>query len=414
MSDHQLAQGAPIVVIGAGQAGFAAANKLRDLGHTGPITLVGDEPVPPYQRPPLSKAYLLGEMTRERLFLRPPGYYADRDLTLRLECVATEIRLPEQKVLLSDGSTLPYERLLLATGARPRALPVSVTQGFSGLLAVRNLADADALGKAFLPGQRLLVVGGGYIGLEAAASAIKLGLKVTLIEATDRILQRVAAAETSDYFRQLHLSHGVDIREGADLSHLVGDGGRVTGAVLTSGERLPADLVVVGIGVLPNVELAAAAGITIANGIAVDEFCRTSAPGVFAAGDCTSFPFRERRIRLESVGNAIDQAEAAAANMVGQTRPYHAKPWFWSDQYDVKLQIAGLARHYDRVVLRPGSGAARSFWYFHRDQLEAVDAMNDPKAFMLARRLLESGAAINAEAVASPAADLRSFLSASH
>lgn len=407
---EQLAPSAPIVVIGAGQAGFAAANKLRDLGHAGPITLVGDEPELPYQRPPLSKGYLLGDLSRERLFLRPADYYVTRDLTVIRGQAAQEIRTGAGQVILQDGTGLRYERLLIATGARPRLLPQAMGGDLEGVLTVRSLADADAMGRAFQPGHHLLVVGGGYIGLEAAASAIKLGLRVTLIETADRILKRVAAAETSDYFRSLHLSHGVDLREGIGLSHLIGTEGRVTGAVLSNGEKLAVDVVVAGIGVLPNTKIAETAGVALENGIRVDSFCQTSDPAIFAAGDCASFPHRGGRIRLESVGNAIDQAEAAAANMLGQTREYIAKPWFWSDQFDIKLQIAGLAGNHDSVVSRGGATAARSHWYFRAGQLEAVDAMNDPKVFMIAKRLLESGKPVDPALVANPESDLRSLL----
>ncbi|KRW97648.1 pyridine nucleotide-disulfide oxidoreductase [Paracoccus sp. MKU1] len=398
---------APIVVIGAGQAGLAAASKLRDLGHAGPLTLVGDEPEPPYQRPPLSKAYLLGEMARERLFLRPSAFYAERDLTLLTGRNATEIRRDERQVMLSDGSALPYQHLLLATGARPRLLPGPDLQG---VLVMRSLADADRLAEAVRPGLRLLVIGGGYIGLEAAATAVKLGLQVTLVEAAPRILGRVAAVETSDYFRELHRAHGVDLREGVGLAHLTEAAGRVTGAVLTDGSHLPADLVVVGIGVLPNIELAQAAGLTCDNGISVDAYCRSSDPAIFAAGDCASFPWRNQRIRLESVGNAIDQAEVAATNMLGESCEYQAKPWFWSDQFDVKLQIAGLCGRHDRVVTRAGAGAGRSHWYFHGDRLEAVDAMNDPRVFMVAKRVLEGDRPVDAAFIADPANDLRALL----
>lgn len=410
MARSEFSPTAPVVVIGAGQAGFAAAAKLRDLGHTGPLTLVGEEPVAPYQRPPLSKAYLLGDMARDRLFLRAPEFYRDRDVTLLTGVRATEIRAARGAVLLSDGAELPYERLLIATGARPRALPGVIGGDLDGVLLVRALADADAMARAFQPGRRLLVVGGGYIGLEAAASAVKLGLRVTLIEAADRILGRVAAAETANYFRELHLGHGVDLREGIGLDRLVGADGRLVAAELSDGTRLPVDVVVAGIGVLPNVEIAETASLAIENGIRVDALCRTSDPAIYAAGDCASFPHEGRRIRLESVGNAIDQAEAAAAAIMGETAPYVARPWFWSDQYDVKLQIAGLSYGYDRVVTRPGQGQAHSIWYFKGDRLRAVDAMNEPKVFMVAKRLLEAGGTVSPAEAADPATDLRALL----
>ena len=400
-----------MVIIGAGQAGFAAAEKLRDLGHTGPSTMIGAEPVPPYQRPPLSKAYLLGDMARERLFLRPTDHYAKRQIDLRLGQSVHSIRTETRQVVLTDGSSAPYDRLLLATGAAPRRLPAAVGGDLNGVLTMRVLADADAFAEAIRTAKHLLVVGGGYVGLEAAASARKLGLKVTLIEAADRILKRVASVETSAHFRALHQSHGVDLREGVGLSCLIGSGGKVVAAELSDGSTVAADLVLVGIGVAPNVELAEEARLTLDASIAVDAFCQTSAPGIFAAGDCTSFPWNGRRIRLESVGNAIDQAEVAAANMLGQNLPYQARPWFWSDQYDTKLQIAGLARDYDRVVVRPSAtAAAKSIWYFAGARLEAVDAINEPRVYMIAKRLLEAGQSPAPDLVADAASDLRSLI----
>lgn len=401
----------PVVIIGAGQAGASAAFKLRDLGHDGPITLLGAETAPPYQRPPLSKSYLLGDMARDRLLLRPEEQYVRQGIDLRTGLSAVAIRPEASEVALSDGTTLAYGRLLLATGARVRRLPDAIGGDLSGVFYMRDLADADAFSGAVRAARHLLVVGGGYVGLEAAASARKLGLKVTLIEAADRILKRVASPETAAHFRALHLAHGVDLREGIGLSRLEGRGASVQEAVLEDGSRLEVDLVLVGIGVQPNVEIAQAAGLVTQNGIAVDAFCQTSVPGIFAAGDCASFPWRGDRIRLESVGNAIDQAEAAAANMLGRRQVYQAKPWFWSDQYDTKMQIAGLSRHFDRVVARQGpAGGAQSFWYFGNDRLEAVDAINDPRAFMIARRLLEAGAPVDPGIIGDPSADLMGLL----
>ena len=407
---HPDAPHGPMVIIGAGQAGFAAAEKLRDLGHTGPVTLIGAEPIPPYQRPPLSKAYLLGDMARERLFLRPADHYARRQIDLRLGQGVQAIRTEARQVVLTDGSALPYDRLLLATGATPRRLPAAMGGDLTGVLTMRDLADADAFAEAVRTAGHLLVVGGGYVGLEAAASARKLGLKVTLIEAADRILKRVASAETSAHYRALHLSHGVDLREGLGLKCLIGNGGKVVAAELSDGSTVTADLVLVGIGVAPNVAVAEAAGLTLDAGIAVDAFCQSSAFGVFAAG---AIPWDRRRIRLESVGNAIDLAEVAAADMLWQQLPYQARPWFWSDQYDTKLQIAGLAQDYDRVVVRQGaSAAAKSIWYFAAAKLEAVDAINEPRVYMIAKRLLEAGRTVSPDLVADAASDLRSLIAA--
>lgn len=396
-----------IIVVGGGQAGAALVAKLRGLGYAGKLTLIGAERALPYQRPPLSKKYLLGEMALERLFLRPESFYAENDIEIRTGAVVTAIDTAARTVSIG-GERLSWDRLALTTGSKPRRLPDGCGGDLAGVHYMRNLMDADRIAPDFQPGKRVLVIGGGYIGLESAAVAAMRGLKVTLIEMAPRILARVAAPETSDFFRELHRSHGVDIREGTGLETLIGENGRVTGARLSTGEEIEADLVIVGIGITPDTDLAEAAGLHIKNGIAVDEFCRTSDPRIWAAGDCSSFPWRGGRIRLESVQNAIDHAEHAAATMLGSTDPYLPSPWFWSDQYDCKLQIAGLNAGYDRVLTRPGTReGGRSIWYFAGDQLLAVDAMNDPKAYMTGKRWLEAGTAPDPARIADPDVDLR-------
>ncbi len=397
-----------IVVIGAGQAGAELAAALRAGGFDGRLTLVGEEDAPPYQRPPLSKKYLLGEMTAERLWLRPPEFYAEQRIELALGVPALAIDRADRTVRLADGRALGWDRLALTTGTRPRLLPAAQGGDLAGVHPVRTLADVDAMAADFAPGRRALIVGGGYIGLEAAAVAAAKGLAVDLVEAAPRILGRVASPQTSDYFRALHAAHGVRIREGVGLERLTGGAGRVAGATLADGTRLEADFALVGIGVLPNDGLAAGAGLALENGIAVDAFCATSDPAIFAAGDCASFPWRGRRIRLESVQNAIDQAKAAAAAMLGLPVAYDPVPWFWSDQYDVKLQIAGLNAGWDRIETRPGArDGARSVWYFGAGRLLAVDAMNDPRAYMTAKRWLEGGVSPDPDRIADPAVDLR-------
>ena len=389
---------AGIVVVGAGQAGAALVAKLRALGHDGPLTLIGAEPVPPYQRPPLSKAYLLGEMDMERLFLRPESYYTEQGITLITDAAVTALDPARRQIRMGD-QTLDYEQLALTTGAIPRRLPAALGGDLAAVHTVRTLADVDRMAPEFVAGRRMVVIGGGYIGLEAAAVGAKRGLAVTVIEAAPRILQRVAAAETSDYMRQLHAGQGVTLLEGTPLERLEGRDGRV----------IAADIVVCGIGITPDDALAQAAGLTIDNGIATNAQGRTSDPHVWAAGDCASFPWRGEQMRLESVQNAIDQAECVAANMLGADQPYDPVPWFWSDQYDMKLQIAGLGTGHDRVIVRE-SGSARSHWYFGGGTFLAVDAMNDPRAFMLGKRLLTQRRSPDPARLADPAVDLKDLL----
>lgn len=398
-----------IIVIGAGQAGASLTVKLRNLGYTGDITLIGEESVPPYQRPPLSKGYLLGDMTRERLFLRPEEFYQNQNITLRLGNTVTSID-PDAKTVSIGDEVLNYDELALTTGSTPHYLPAAIGGDLQGVHVVRTLADIDAMEPEFAAGKNVLIVGGGYIGLEAAAVAAKLGLNVTLVEMADRILQRVAAPQTSDYFRDLHAGHGVNILEGVGLDHLSGDS-RVSSATLTNGTTIAVDFVITGVGIKPTTELAETIDITLENGIKTDAQGRTSTPNIWAAGDCASFPYRGSRIRLESVPNAIDQAEVVAENMLGAGKSYIATPWFWSDQYDVKLQIAGLNTGYDNVVTRIGDKAgAQSHWYYVGDTLLAVDAMNDARAYMIGKRLIEAGKSPAPDVIASSDTDLKALL----
>ncbi|MBJ3761657.1 FAD-dependent oxidoreductase [Maribius pontilimi] len=400
-----------IVVIGAGQAASVLIGTLRSDGFDGDITLVGAEPELPYQRPPLSKGYLLGDIARERLFLRPASFYADNDVALMLGTAASDIDLSARTLQVGD-TRLHYDQLALCTGLSPRALPPEIGGDLDGVFTVRTLADVDQMAAPLRAAERLLVIGGGYIGLEAAAVARKLGVKVTLLEAAPRILGRVAASETADYFRALHRHHGVDIREAVALERLVGNGA-VTGAELKDGSRLACDMAIVGIGLLPRAALAETAGLRTESGIAVDRFGRTSDPHVWAAGDCAALEHRGQRLRIESVGNAIDMGEAVARNMLGADTPYVPKPWFWSDQYDVKLQIAGLNVGYDRIVVRPGrSDGEVSHWYYGGDTLLAVDAMNDARAYMIGKRLIEAGKSPPSKLVGDADTDLKTLLTA--
>ena len=396
-----------IVIIGAGQAGASLAITLRAKGYKGDVTLIGEEPVPPYQRPPLSKKYLLGDMALDRLYLRPSDFYTEQLISLRLNCQVTKINCAENTISIGD-ETLTYEHLALTTGSSPRRLPAAIGGTLNGVFAMRSLADVDAMQPAFERGGHVLIIGGGYIGLEAAAVAAAKGLQVTLVEMANRILQRVACTETSDYFRALHESHGVRILEGVRLERLTGEG-NVTGAILSNGKVLEINFAIVGVGILPATNLAEAAGVTLNNGIETNSQGQTSVSNVWAAGDCASFPYQGRRIRLESVPNAIDQAEVVAANMLGAAQDYIATPWFWSDQFGVKLQIAGLNTGFTDIIVR-NSGSARSHWYYNSNTLLAVDAMNDPRAYMVAKRLIEAGKSADPIIVTNPQSDLKMLL----
>ncbi|WP_108484401.1 NAD(P)/FAD-dependent oxidoreductase [Oceaniglobus ichthyenteri] len=400
---------ADIVVIGGGQAGSSLVARLREQGFEGGVTLVCGESVPPYQRPPLSKAYLLGDMDEARLYLRPESYYAEKGIELVLGAETVAIDRVAKTVTLADR-VLPYDQLALTTGSHPRRLPAAMGGDLAGVHVVRTLADVDGMQPGFGPGKRALIVGGGYIGLEAAAVARKLGVEVTLVEMAPRILQRVAAPETSDYFRALHTAKGVAIREGLGLERLLGDT-HVTGARFSDGSEIAVDFVIVGVGIAPATELAEAAGVAVDNGIVVDAQGRTSDPHIWAAGDCAIFPRHGQMIRLESVQNAIDQAEQVADNMLGAGVDYDPKPWFWSDQYDVKLQIAGLNTGYDRVVVRK-TGDSVSHWYYGGETLLAVDAMNDPRNYMIGKRLIEAGKSPAPDVIANPETDMKALLKA--
>ena len=401
-----------LVIVGAGQAAFALASKLRALKDERPITIVGSEDAYPYQRPPLSKKYLLGEMSFDRLMFRPEEWYAENNVDMRLSTLVEEIDRSAKTLRMQDGGTLSYDRLVLATGAAPRLLPASIGGDLEGVLTVRDKRDADRLMEEMKPGRRLLVIGGGYIGLEAAAVARKLGLEVTLIEMADRILQRVAAKETADIMRGVHQAHGVSIREKTGLVRLVGMDGRVAAAELSDGSTLDVDFVIVGIGVTPNDRLARESGLDVGNGIVVDDHTRTSDSAIHAVGDCALLPWRGQHVRLESVQNAVDQAEAAAAVLTGAATAYDPKPWFWSDQYDAKLQIAGFNLGYDETMLRQGAREGSwSVWYFRDGRFVAVDAVNDAKAYVAGKKLLDTGAEPDRAILADASADLKLLLS---
>ncbi|MGH8250196.1 MAG: NAD(P)/FAD-dependent oxidoreductase [Steroidobacteraceae bacterium] len=378
-----------IVVAGSGHAAAQAVDSLRRDGFGGRLVMVAAEPVLPYQRPPLSKKYLAGELERDRLPFRHAAYYEGIHCELMLGNPLTGIDAAARKLKLADGGTLDYDRLVLAIGGHARPLLVPGAD-LAGVHVLRTLADVDAIRARISPGVRVAIVGAGYIGLECAATLRKLGLEVTVIEMLERVMNRVVAPEMCRFYHDEHLSHGVQVLTRKQVRAFSGNG-RVAAVECTDGTRVPADLAIVGIGMVPNTGLAEAAGIRCDNGIAVDAHCRTSDPDIYAIGDCCSHPSPRygRRIRLESVDNAFEQAKTAAANICGKTVVHDKTPWFWSDQYELKLQIVGLSQHYDQVVLR-GDPASRSFscCYLRGGELIALDAVNHGKDFMAARKLI--------------------------
>jgi len=340
-----------IIIVGGGQAGFSCASKLRELGFEGRIVLVAEEKQAPYQRPPLSKTYMTGEMSLDRILFRAPSFYEEKAIELLTDVVVEKIDADKQTVDLSNGETLAFDKLVLATGARPRTLPEEVGGTLDGVFMMRTLDDADRMAPELKEGRHLLVVGGGYIGLETAAVLNQLGMQVTVLEMID-------------YFRTLHQQQGVTILEETALDHLLEKEGHIAGAKLQDGREINADIALVGIGVLPNQELAEAANLPTDNGIIVNEQGQTSNPNIFAIGDCAAIPHKGTRLRLESVGHAIDHAIMVAKVICGEAQNYEAKPWFWSDQYSTKLQIAGLNHGYDNVIVRQLDEGAQSVWYY--------------------------------------------------
>jgi 3-phenylpropionate/trans-cinnamate dioxygenase ferredoxin reductase subunit len=381
-----------VVVVGASHAGAQVVASLRQEGWEGEVVLVGDESSLPYQRPPLSKAYLAGKSSLQDLAIRKSDFYDKHDIEL-VQATVTSIDRHSRSIVTSDGVARSYDGLALCTGGRARRLDLPGGE-LPGVHYLRTFSDVEAIRAAALPGRHSTIVGGGYIGLETAASLRALGMEVTVLEASHRVLERVTAPEVSHFYERVHREAGVQIRTGAQVEAIGGrDAAREV--VLADGERVTSDLVIIGVGLVPNVELAAEAGLLVDNGVVIDDFARTSDEHIVAAGDCASHRMAryDRLVRLESVPSASEQAKAAAATMCGRERPIAALPWFWSDQYDLKLQIAGLNAGYDEVVVDgdPTHGRDFSCYYFQRGRLLAADCVNRPRDFMRVKQTLNKG-----------------------
>jgi len=390
-----------IVIAGAGHAAGQIVASLRQHKFDGQIVLVGDEPHLPYQRPPLSKKFLAGEMPAERLYVKPASFYDDPQIELRLQTSITAIDRSNKTLKTDGGGDIAYDKLVLALGSRARTLPVAGGD-LTHVHYLRGIADVEAIRPELDVGRRLVVIGAGYIGLEVAAVARKLGLDVTVVEMADRVMSRVVSPEISDFYQIEHTNQGVKLRLATNVVALHGKK-RVKHVEISGGEKIRADFVIVGVGILPNTALAEQAGIDVDDGVLVDDRCQTSDPNIYAVGDCTSHPSKiyGRRLRLESVQNALEQAKTAAANLCGKETLYSDVPWFWSDQYDLKLQIAGLSEGYEDVVIR-GNPAEKSFacLYLRDKRLIAVDAVNAPRDFVQSKALIASHAVIPADELA--------------
>jgi 3-phenylpropionate/trans-cinnamate dioxygenase ferredoxin reductase subunit len=402
-----------LIIVGGCHAGIQAAATAREAGYAERIILVTDDTDPPYQRPPLSKGFLLGKVDRDALALRADAFYAENRIELILGTRVAAIDRGSRRVTTTEGRHLPFNRLILATGARPRSLPILGVE-LDGVLVLRSLGDATLLRDRLHEAASVAVIGGGFIGLEIAAVAVQLGKAVTVLEMQDRILPRAASPALSDYMAALHRRGGVRLVLEAGVARILGEGGRAVAVETADWTRHPADLVVVAIGIQPNDELAAAAGLACRDGIVVDVLARTSDRAILAAGDCTRHPspFAAEKLRLESVQNALDQAKTAGAAVAGLKKPYEAVPWFWSDQYETKLQIAGLHHGHDAFAIRGDPEEGRfSIFYLRDGVVIAVDSLNRPADHMLARRLVAARARLTRAEAADPGFDLKSRLS---
>lgn len=401
--------GAGTVIIGTGQAGFQAAASLRSEGYEEPIILIGEEPHIPYQRPPLSKGFPLGEQDFESIQLRPEKFYQDHRIDLAVGKRVTAVDRAARKIRLESGAHIPYDKLVLAVGARNRKLAVKGAE-LDGVVYLRSLEEAIAVKKRLESAREIVVIGGGFIGLEIAAVACTLRKSVTVLEALPRLMSRVVAPIISDFFRELHSSRGVKIICGATVSEISGSGDKVQKVVLRDGTAYPADLVMVGVGVTPNLELAQDAGLSIANGIAVNEYLETTDENIYAVGDCAEHEcvFAGARVRLESVQNAAEQAQRVATTIAGRRGCYRALPWFWTDQFDIKLQMVGISQGHDQIIMRGNAECRKlSVFYFKHDRLVAIDSINRPLDHMIGRKLIAGGVPLTPDQAADESVDLR-------
>ncbi len=389
-----------VVIAGAGHAAGQLVASLKQQKFAGQIVLVGDEPYLPYQRPPLSKKFLSGDMPVERLYVKPASFYDDPQIELRLETLITEIDR-DSKTLKTDSGDITYDKLILALGSKVRRLAIEGAD-LDGVHYLRSIADVDGIHAELQHKKNAVIVGAGYIGLEVAAVIRQLGLAVTVVEMADRVMSRVVSPEISDFYQIEHTTQGVKLRLSTGIAAFRGEG-RISAVETAEGELIPADFVVVGIGIVPNVELASDAGLTVEDGIVVNDQCQTSDPNIYAVGDCTTHPnsIYDRRLRLESVHNALEQAKTAVSNICSKETHYSQVPWFWSDQYDLKLQIAGLSTGYDDIVIR-GNPADRSFacLYLKDSKLIATDAVNSPKEFVHSKTLIAARTVVDRDKLA--------------
>jgi len=397
-----------IVIVGAGHAGGQLVASLRQEKYEGGITLIGDEPHVPYQRPPLSKQYLLGEHGLEKVYLRPEKFYADQHVDLHISTRVSAIDPGNRSVSTESGEQFHYDRLIFATGSRPRILNIPGSE-LKGIHYLRTIMDVDAIAEHMKTAKKAVIIGGGYIGLEVASVAVTSGLEVHVLEMEDRILQRVTTPEMSQYYHELHTGRGVHIHTKTGANGFEGE--ESVNRVLCGDKSFDADMVIVGIGILPNVELAQAAGLECDNGIVVDDHCQTSDPNIYAAGDCTNHPnpILGRRLRLESVPNAMEQARTIAANIMGKDKVYAAVPWFWSDQYELKLQMVGFSTDGEEQIVR-GDKAANQFsvFYLKDGKVVAVDAVNSPREFMVGKQLY--GKPVDAKKLADESVDMKTLM----